>query len=191
MKLLVATSRNRTEVWLGTELCVSSRNRNVCGFSIIFYFERNYGVLKSKSSCFTLNKNIIFNKNETKSKMKNSTHSFSEMNLVWFSSYKNCELKIKLWWVGAHEKADCIFLTFILSERKFFNISVLPQFIVYWINFQNIHILLYIKKHYFIHFCCLFLKSSKGFSVSLKLEKNNTSKINFLQNDLNTTNRCS
>ena len=30
----------------------------------------------------------------------------------------------------------------------------------------RIYILLYIKKHYFIH-CCLFLKSSKAFSVSL------------------------
>ena len=68
----------------------------MCGFSIIFYFEKNYDVLKSKSSCFTLNKNINFDKNETELKMKNSTHSFSEMNLVWFSSYKTCELKIKL-----------------------------------------------------------------------------------------------
>ena len=32
----------------------------------------------------------------------------------------------------------------------------------------RIYILLLIKKHYFIHFCCLFLKSSKAFSVSLK-----------------------
>ena len=36
-----------------------------------FYFERNYDVLKSKSPCFSLNKNIIkFNKNETESKWK-------------------------------------------------------------------------------------------------------------------------
>ena len=31
----------------------------------------------------------------------------------------------------------------------------------------RIYILLHIKKYYFIHFCCLFLKSSKAFSVSL------------------------
>ena len=31
-------------------------------------------------SGFLLNKNIKFNKNETKSKMENSTHSFREMN---------------------------------------------------------------------------------------------------------------
>ena len=32
--------------------------------------------------------------------------------------------------------------------------------------------LLLIKKHYFIHCCCLFLKSSKPFSVSLSSNPN-------------------
>ena len=32
----------------------------------------------------------------------------------------------------------------------------------------RIYILLHIKRHYFIHFWCLFLKSSKAFSVSLR-----------------------
>ena len=54
-----------------------------------FYFERNYDVLKSKSPCFLLNKNINFNK------MENPTHSFSEKTMC-FSSYKNCKLKVKL-----------------------------------------------------------------------------------------------
>ena len=36
-----------------------------------FNFERNYDVLKSKSSCFSLNKNKNFKKNEADSKMKN------------------------------------------------------------------------------------------------------------------------
>ena len=39
----------------------------------LFYFERNYDVLKRNSPCFLLNKNIKFNKNETKSKMVNPT----------------------------------------------------------------------------------------------------------------------
>ena len=47
-----------------------------------FYFERNYDVLKSKSPCFLLNKNISFNKNETKSKIENPTHSFRETYLA-------------------------------------------------------------------------------------------------------------
>ena len=47
-----------------------------------FDFENNYNVLKSESTCFLLNKNINFSKNETELKMKNPTHSFREMNLV-------------------------------------------------------------------------------------------------------------
>ena len=39
-----------------------------------FNFERNYGVLQSKSPYFLLNKKINFNKNETNSKMENPTH---------------------------------------------------------------------------------------------------------------------
>ena len=47
-----------------------------------FDFERNHDVLKSKSPCFLLYKNIKFNKKETESKMENSTHTFRETNLV-------------------------------------------------------------------------------------------------------------
>ena len=51
---------------------------------LFYYFnlERNYDVLKSKSSCFLLNKKINFNKNETESKIENPTHNFREPNLV-------------------------------------------------------------------------------------------------------------
>ena len=65
-----------------------------------------------------------------------------------FSSYKNCELKVKLWWVGAHERikrAFLFFVTFILSEGNLFNICFLSQCIVYWINFQNIYTFAYQK----------------------------------------------
>ena len=34
---------------------------------------------------------------------------------------------------------------------------------------EYIYILLHIKKHYFIHFCSLLLKSTKAFSISLNL----------------------
>ena len=61
-----------------------------------FYIERNSGVLKSKSPCFLLNKNI----NEIQSKMVNPILSFREMTLC-FSSNKNGEIKVKRWWVGA------------------------------------------------------------------------------------------
>ena len=51
-------------------------------FFCYFNFERIYDVLKSKSPCILLNKNIDFNKNGMESKMENRTHSFREMNLV-------------------------------------------------------------------------------------------------------------
>ena len=67
----------------------------------LFYyinFERSYEILKSKipCPCILLNKNISFDKNETESQMENPIHSFSEMKLVLYSSYKNCKLKVKL-----------------------------------------------------------------------------------------------
>ena len=53
----------------------------MCGFSIYYFnFERNYDVLKSKSPCIFLRKNVNFNKNETE--MENHTNRFREMSLV-------------------------------------------------------------------------------------------------------------
>ena len=104
-----------------------------------FNFKRNYDLLKSKSPCILLNKNINFNKNEAGLKMKNPTHSFKEMNLV-LQLISESQLKVKLWWVGARKrKKRTSFVPFILSEENFFNICVLSRCIVYWIYFQNIH----------------------------------------------------
>ena len=47
-----------------------------------FNFERNYDILKSKSPFILLNKNINFNKSETKLKIENPTYSFRETHLV-------------------------------------------------------------------------------------------------------------
>ena len=47
----------------------------------VFNFERNCDVLKSKSECILLNKNINFNKNEMESKMEKSTHILRGTNL--------------------------------------------------------------------------------------------------------------
>ena len=122
----------------------------------------------SKSPCILLNKNINFNKNETESNMENSTHSFRETDLVCFSSCNKRKLKVKRWWVGARErKKRASFVPLILPEGNFFNICVLSQCIKYWIYFQNIHTFTYQKT--FIHFCYLFLKLSKTFSISLRL----------------------
>ena len=53
-----------------------------CNFFYYFNFERDYDVSKSTNPCILLHKNINFNKNETKPKMENPTHSFRETNLT-------------------------------------------------------------------------------------------------------------
>ena len=54
---------------------------------------------------------------------------------------------------SSRKKREGIFVPFIFFVGYCFNICFLSQ------------ILLHIKKHYFIHFRCLFLQSSKAFSV--------------------------
>ena len=99
-------------------------------------------------------------------------HTVLDRRTLCFSSSKNRKLKIKLWWVEAHNrKKKAFFVPFILTEWKFFNICVLYQCIVYSIHFQNIHIFTYQKALLHTLFC-LFLKSSKAFSVSLNTETN-------------------
>ena len=58
----------------GLQLMQISLNfKTCCDFFYQFNFERNYDVLKSKSPCILLNKNINFNKNEMELKMENPT----------------------------------------------------------------------------------------------------------------------
>ena len=52
----------------------------MCGFSIILILKE---IMKSKSTCILLNKNIIFNENETESNIENPTHSFRVTNIVF------------------------------------------------------------------------------------------------------------
>ena len=100
---------------------------------------------------------------EQKYKLKWKTpHTLLEKWTLCFSSYKHCESEVKLWWVEfAKEKR--VHSLFILSEAIFFIICVLSQCIIFWISLQNI------KNYYFIHFCCLFLKSLNGFSRLLSI----------------------
>ena len=95
-------------------------------------------------------------------------HSNLEKRTLCFSSYKNLKLKVKLWMNWSSQKKKRVFFApLILPEGNIFIICFLTQCIAYWIHFQN-NILLHIKKHYSMHFCCLFLKLSKAFSVYLK-----------------------
>ena len=84
-----------------------------------------------------------------------------------FSSYRNRKLKVKLWRVASlQKKKEGIFCTVYFVWREF--CQDLCFILMYNIEYTfRIYILLHIKKHYFIHFCCLLLKSSKAFSVSL------------------------
>ena len=60
------------------------------------------------------------------------------------------------------------FVPLILSKGIFF-LTFVFYLNLYCIEYTfRIYILLHIRKHYFIDFCCLLLKSSKAFSVSLK-----------------------
>ena len=68
-KLLVATEKS--EVWEWN-----------CWLFYYFNFKRNYDILKTKSPCILLNKNMNFNKNGRDSKMENPAHSFKDTNLV-------------------------------------------------------------------------------------------------------------
>ena len=68
-KLLFATEKSEVWEW------------NCCLFNY-FNFKRNYDILKTKSPCILLNKNMNFNKNGRDSKMENPAHSFKDTNLV-------------------------------------------------------------------------------------------------------------
>ena len=110
-----------------------------------FNFEKNYSVLKSKSSCILLNKNINLMKTERNQKWKILRKILEGQNLC-SSSYENRKSKVKLWWVEPYERKKRAFVKpFVLSDGIFSNICVLSQFIVQWIHFQNIHTFTYQK----------------------------------------------
>ena len=73
------------------------------------------------------------------------SHAILEGWTMCFSSYKNCELKVKLWWVGARErKMSAVFVTFILPEGNFFNICFISMYSV--LNKLSEYIYFYISK---------------------------------------------
>ena len=92
-------------------------------------------------------------------------HTVLERQTLCFSSNKNRNLKVKLWWIGACErKKSAFFVMLILSEGKTFNICFISMYNGW--NFQNIYAFTYQKTLPHTLFC-LFLKSLKAFSVSL------------------------
>ena len=82
-----------------------------------FNFERNDDILKPKSPCSFLNKNIKFNKNDTESKTENPKHSFRETNLV-LQFIEELQTKSKtVMSLNSKKIKDSIFLLLILSEE--------------------------------------------------------------------------
>ena len=63
-------------------LKIRSLLAKLCVGFLYFNLEKNYDILKSKSPCILLKKNIKLNKNETESKTENPTRSFRETNHV-------------------------------------------------------------------------------------------------------------
>ena len=127
-----------------------------------FNFEMNYDVLKSKGLCLMLSKNINFNKNQLESKMENPPHTFREMNLVLRLVQEPQVKSENLMSWSQRKKKEGIFCTVYLVTFVFYlNVQCIEY------TFRK-YILLHIQKYYLIHFCCLFLKSSKAFSVSLR-----------------------
>ena len=114
-----------------------------------FNFERNY-LLKSKSPCTLLNKNINFKKwNRTKNW---KFHTVLQRQTLCFSSYKNHKLEVKLWRAGACEKNSIFCIAYFVPRIFFQNLCFI----------QNIHTFTYQKALLHTLFC-LFLESSKAF----------------------------
>ena len=71
-----------------------------------FYSERNYDKKSkskepmSKNPCFLLNKNNLKRRN----RKCEILHRILGRLTLCFSSYKNCKLKVKLWWTGVGKK---------------------------------------------------------------------------------------
>ena len=113
-----------------------------------------------------LNKKIDFDKNETESKTKNPTHSCRETNLV-LKLIQESQIKINCDELElAQEKRGHILYHLFCPKEIFFNICVLPQCIVCQIHFQNVYTFTY-QKALLQTRLCLFLKSTKTFSLSL------------------------
>ena len=146
-----------------------SGSKTVCSFSIILILKGVVTFWSQRAHAFSWTKTQTLIKTKQNRKWKNPTHSFRKTNLV-FSSHMNCNWKVKLWWVGARKgKKRVIFVPFVLSEGNLFNIYILSQCMVYWIHFQNIHTFAY-QNTLLYTLLLMLLKSSKAFSVYLRLK---------------------
>ena len=136
-------------------------------FLSYFNFERNYDVLKSKSSCILLNQNFNFNKNETESKMENPTQRFKrERKLVLQliqepQIKKNCD-KRKL----AEETRGHFWTIYFVRRTFFLHLCFISMYSL--LNTLSEYTYIYTSKTITSYIFCLFLKSSNTLTVSLR-----------------------
>ena len=123
--------------------------------------------LKSKSPCILLNKNINCNKNETESRMESPAHSIRETDLV-VQLIKELQIKstsVMNW--SSRKRKESIFCTIYFVRRKFFlNLCFISIYSV--LNTLSEYTYFYMSKILLHTLFCLFLKSSKAFSISLR-----------------------
>ena len=83
----------------------------------LFWFWKELWCFKVEDSM--PNKKVNFNKTK-RNKNWLITHPLIERWTLRFNSYKNCELKIKPWWVGAREKKSAYFLQHLFQTKETF-----------------------------------------------------------------------
>ena len=107
--------------------------------SMLFLIWKELQRFQVKEFMFILKKKQILIKTKWNRRWK-IPHTLLDWWTLCFSSYKNRELKMKLWWVEARErKKGAFFVTFILLWGNFCSLCVLSQCMVYWRNFQKIY----------------------------------------------------
>ena len=136
LKLSVATWKSG--IWLQKRV----------GFFSCFNFERNYDVSKSKKIVhFFEQKYKLWLKTKRNRKWK-IPQTLLERRTLCFSWYKNRELKVKLWLVGARErKEECIFCNDYYLRGDFFKHFFFYLNVYSVLNKFSIYIFLYISKN--------------------------------------------
>ena len=128
-----------------------SASKISCDFFVVFTLKRDYGVNDSAIFFFFFFWTKIWTLTKTRRYQKwKISCTVSQRWTMRSLSYKNCKLKVKLWWVGTCERwKSTHFVIFILFIGIFFKICVLFQCIIYWIKFQNKYTFTYQKT--FLH----------------------------------------
>ena len=142
-----------------------SVRKTECGFCIIFILK---GIMPFQSERVHM---FYWTNIKTKRNWEwKIPHTIFERGTLCFSSYNNRQLQLKLF--AKEKRGPSLYHLFCPKELFFYTcVSFFYLYLNVWCieYFFRMYILLHIKKYYFIHLCCLFLNSSKAFSVSLIL----------------------